>query len=99
MLEGLANRVGEPFAVGAGIKVFPTVRLTMTLQLSKTAGILTVSRPDRRSDRTGRDRINNRFAPIGPRHNMTRRYPATHRLRLEPRYDGIGDSFVLFRVT
>ena len=49
ILEGSANRVGEPFAVGAGIKVFFTGTIYDDADLSKTAGILTVFNTTRSS--------------------------------------------------
>ena len=56
-------------------------------------------RKDQDHDATRFNRINDRFAPIGARHHITRRYPAGHRVCFEPRQDRLGNSFVLYRVT
>jgi len=48
---------------------------------------------------TGFDRIDNRFAPIGTRHNIARRYSTCHGFCFEPCHDCLGDSFIFYRVT
>src|SRR5262245_25693267 len=56
-------------------------------------------RKDQDHNTTGFDCIDNRFAPIGARNDITRRYPAGHRVCFETGHDRLGDSFVFYRVT
>src|SRR5262249_14235160 len=54
---------------------------------------------DQDHNTTGLDRIDNRFAPISARNNITRRYPADHRVCFEPCHNRLSNGFVLYRVT
>ena len=58
-----------------------------------------VPRKDQDHNATGFDRIDNRFAPVGTRNNITRRDPARHRVCFKPCHDRFGNSFILYRMT
>jgi hypothetical protein len=66
MLSTRNGMIYTPFVNGA---------LYLAFDLGRDIRVL---RKDQDHDATGFDRIDNRFAPIGPGHNITRRYPATH---------------------
>ena len=62
-------------------------------------GVVGALGKDQDHDPAGLDRIDDRFAPVRTWNDVARRHPATNRLRLQPRHDGVRDKLVFDRVT
>ena len=57
-------------------------------------GLVGVFGKDQNHDPARLDRIDDRFAPVRARYDVAWRHPATNRLRLEPRHDGVRHELV-----
>ena len=56
-------------------------------------------RKNQHHDPAGFDRIDDRFAPVSPRHDVTRRDPAANALLLELGNESVGDRLIFCRMT
>lgn len=81
---------------GNGVNAFVDRAFDLSLYLWRP---ISAGGKNQNHDPAGFDRINNRFAPVRARHDITRRYPAPDAFRFEPGYESVGYRLVLGGMT